>query len=384
MELKDYHILIVGAGFYGAVMAERIANDLHKKVLLIDKREHIGGNCFSYNDEQTGINVHKYGSHIFHTSNEKVWNYLNQFSKFNNYQHKVFTQYKDQILSMPINLTTINDFFGKSFNPEQAQIFLQEKMIPLSKIGETNLETTAISKIGVELYEALIKGYTEKQWQTNPTELPAKIINRLPVRFDKNQLYFSDKFQGIPCDGYTPIFEKMLQSPLIDIQLGVDYFEMKKEIPNTLPIIYTGPIDKFFNYKHGKLGWRTVEFEISHYDQQFFQKNSVINYAEKSVPYTRIHEFKHYHPEKEELYQQSKTITFKEYSIKTSQNVDPYYPINSAQDVKMYNRYKEESLLLNNTHFGGRLGQYLYLDMHQVVAQALTHYENVIKAKFAD
>jgi UDP-galactopyranose mutase len=238
VELNGLRYLIVGAGFFGSVLAERIANDLKERVLVVDLRRHIGGNSFSETDSETGIEVHKYGSHIFHTSNVKVWEYVNRFSKFNNYRHRVFTRHKNQTYSMPINLMTISRFFGEDFTPVQAEEFIRRKIAAETIEQPRNLEEKAISLIGRELYEAFIKGYTQKQWETPLSELPENIITRLPVRLNFNEFYFSDPYEGIPVDGYGKIFERMLESPLIDVQLGVDFFEIRNRLPADCQVIY--------------------------------------------------------------------------------------------------------------------------------------------------
>lgn len=376
MDLKGLKYLVVGAGFYGAVMAERIASQLKERVLIIDIRKHIGGNSFSEADPETGIEVHKYGSHIFHTSNEAVWNYINQFTSFNNYQHQVLTKYQGKIFQMPISLFTINDFYGKSFTPEEARKFLDAEISKDTIANPQNLEEKAISLIGRPLYEAFIKGYTQKQWETPLTDLPPNIITRLPVRYSYNSRYFSDRFEGIPVDGYTKIFENLLANPLIEVKLGIDYFSIKEQIPKDTHVIYTGPIDRFFNYKFGELGWRTTDFEVERIQTKDFQGASVMNYADLDVPFTRIHEFKHYHPDRD---YGDKTILYKEFSRKAGRNDLPYYPINTDNDKKMLKLYQQEAELEKNVTFGGRLGNYVYIDMHQAIAMALNGFEKMKK-----
>jgi len=377
MNFQDVSYLIVGAGFYGSVLAERIANDLGKKVILIEKRNHIGGNAFSEADSETNIEVHKYGSHLFHTSNEEVWSYLNKFTKLNDYQHKVFTKSKGKTYSLPINLDTINSFYQKDLNPAEAEGFISSEIEKHKIEDPKNLEEKAISLIGKPLYEAFIKGYTKKQWQTDPKELPANIITRLPFRFNYNSRYFKDKYEGLPVNGYGSIFEKMLNHSNITYHLGVDFFDIKDQIPEQITIIYSGPIDRFFNYKHGILGWRTIDFEINKVDMNDFQGTACMNYADEEVPWTRIHEYKHYHPEREQS--NSKTIIFKEFSRTAGKEDDPYYPINTSKDKEMYSKYVEESKTVKNVIFGGRLGTYSYLDMHQVISMALNTYTSKIK-----
>lgn len=375
--MKNSDYLVVGAGFYGAVLAERIANDLGKKVTVIDKRDHIGGNSFSYADEKTNIEIHKYGSHLFHTSNKEVWDYLSRFTEFNDYQHVVYTTYKDKVYTMPINLETINSYYEKNLTPAQAYEFLQAEIKKYHIEDPQNLEEKAISLIGKPLYEAFIYGYTKKQWETDPKNLPANIITRLPVRYNYNHRYFKDKYEGLPIDGYGKVFEKMLDHENINIELGVDYFEIKDQIPNDVKVIYSGPVDRYFDYKHGVLGWRTIDFEVERKEMNDFQGTSVMNYAEADVPYTRIHEFKHYHPEREQS--DKETIIFKEYSRTAGKEDDPYYPINTPQDKEMYAKYLAETKNEAGVIFGGRLGTYKYLDMHQVISMALNTYKSQIK-----
>jgi UDP-galactopyranose mutase len=375
MNFQGLKYLVVGAGFYGSVLAERIANDLKEKVLVIDLRNHIGGNSYSEIDPETGVEVHKYGSHIFHTSNQRVWEYLQKFTKFNNYRHRVLTNLKGELYSMPINLMTINKFFGTHLAPSEAQAFLQKKISAEQISQPKNLEEKAISLIGRELYEAFIKGYTQKQWETPLTQLPENIITRLPVRMNYNDFYFNDLYEGIPIEGYTKIFEKMLDHPSIEIQLGVDFFAVKNQIPSDCKIIYTGPIDRFFEYKFGSLGWRTTDFEIERKSLPDFQGISVVNYADLDVPYTRIHEFRHYHPERS--IPSNKTTIFKEYSRTASEKDLPYYPINTEHDKKKLALYKAEAAKEKNVIFGGRLGNYVYIDMHQAISMALRAYDQM-------
>lgn len=377
MELTGLKYLIVGSGFYGAVIAERIATQLKEKVLVIDRRDHIGGNSYSYTDKETNIEIHKYGSHIFHTSNEDVWNYICQFTQFNTYQHRVLTAYQNQVYSMPINLMTINSFYGKNFSPAEAQAFIQKEIERDKFENPKNLEEKAISLIGRPLYEAFIKGYTQKQWETDLKLLPANIITRLPVRFNYIDRYFADRYEGLPIDGYGKIFERMLANELIDVKTGIDYFDIKENVPEDCLVIYTGPIDRYFNYKYGQLGWRTTDFEEQTINVKDYQGTSVMNYADIGTPYTRIHEFKHFHPERKQA--EDRTIIFKEFSRFAKENDTPYYPINTDRDKAIYGQYRELAAAEKNVLFGGRLGNYAYVDMHQAIAMALNTYEAKIK-----
>jgi UDP-galactopyranose mutase len=368
--IENFDVVIVGSGFFGATITERITTNTSKKVVVIDSRSHLGGNSYSTFHEETQIEYHKYGSHIFHTNNEKVWDYCNKFTKFNDYRHKVLTIHNEKVFSLPINLGTINQFYQSNLSPKKAKEKIESQM----ETGKsaTNLEAKAISLIGKDLYEAFIKNYTIKQWQTNPTELPAEIITRLPVRFNYNTNYFDDLYQGIPLDGYTKWIEKMLCKSTV--LLNTDFFDLKSQINPNQIVIYTGPIDKYFSYTHGELTWRTLDFDLEVVPVEDFQGTSVMNYSDLDVNFTRIHEFKHLHPERE--YQKEKTLIMREFSRFASKKDEPYYPVNSAADREKLVKYREMIKLENNIYFGGRLGSYQYLDMHMAIASALGMYEN--------
>ncbi len=377
MNFQDYDLIIVGAGFFGATIAERAANELGKRVLIIDRRNHIGGNAYSETCPQTGIEVHKYGAHLFHTPNKLVWDYLNRFTRFTDYKHRVFTSYKNQAYMMPINLGTICQFFGRRMGPDEARQLIAEQAGELQGKQPDNLEEKAISLIGRPLYEAFIRGYTAKQWQTDPRELPESIITRLPVRYNFDNRYFNDAYEGLPVDGYTAIFEKMLNNEKITIRLGVDYFDIKSQIPQNKLLIYTGPIDRYFNYAAGELKWRTIDFEAEILPVDDFQGTSVMNYADEDIPYTRILEFRHFNPERN--YQTEKTVIMREYSRFAARKDEPYYPVNTPEDKQTYLAYSKLAAQENNVIFGGRLGTYRYLDMHQAIGAALKTYEQEIK-----
>lgn len=376
MNFDAYDIVIVGAGFYGATIAERVTRELGKRVLILDRRSHIGGNAYSEFEGQTGIEVHKYGAHLFHTPNKIVWDYLNQFTAFTDYKHRVFTSFKDQVYAMPINLATVCSYFGKRMSPDEARALIIEQAGELQGREPQNLEEKAISLIGRPLYEAFIRGYTAKQWQTDPLELPASIISRLPVRYNFDNRYFNDAYEGLPVDGYTAIFEKMLAHPLIDIKLNVDYFDIKNDIPAGKQVVFTGPIDRYFNYSAGELKWRTIDFETEIMPVGDFQGTAVMNYADEDVPYTRILEFRHFNPERN--YQNEKTVVTREYSRFAKRADEPYYPIDTPQDKKTYAAYRELAEKEENVIFGGRLGTYRYLDMHQAIGAALKAFENEV------
>lgn len=380
-DFQNVDLIIVGAGFYGATIAERVSNELGKNVLIIDRRSHIGGNAYSEFDQETGIEVHKYGAHLFHTPNATVWNYLNRFTSFTDYRHRVYSSYKDQVYAMPINLGTICQFFGKRMSPAEARALVSSQAAELGDRVPENLEEKAISLIGRPLYDAFIKGYTAKQWQTNPRDLPASIITRLPVRYNFDNRYFNDPYEGLPTDGYTAIFERMLDNPRIQLLLNTDFFEVKSSLPAGVPIIYTGPIDRYFDYSEGELGWRTIDFEQETLTTGDFQGTAVMNYADEAVPYTRILEFRHFNPERQ--YQNEKTVIVREYSRFAQRQDEPYYPIDTRGDKELFLRYKQRAAAEKNIHFGGRLGTYRYLDMHQAIGAALKAYDTVVVPHFA-
>ena len=354
---KKYDYIIVGAGLFGSICAYEL-NKLGKKVLVLEKRKHIGGNC--YTEKKDGINIHKYGAHIFHTSNKKIWNYMNQFTKFNNYRHSVIANYKDEIYCLPFNMHTFNKIWG-IINPEDVKNKIESQRL---KSEPTNLEEQAISLVGKDVYDILIKGYTEKQWGKKCKDLPPSIIKRLPVRYTWDNNYFNDIYQGIPVDGYTKIFEKMLSG--IDVELGVDYFD-KKEYFNDMSdkIIYTGPIDRLFDYQFGNLEYRTLTFDIELHKKENYQGHSVVNYTDSKIPYTRILEHKHFENSKSDV-----TYITKEYSSEWKRGSEPYYPLNDSENKKRYLKYKRLAKE-NNILLGGRLAEYKYYDMHQVVGSAL-------------
>ena len=356
-----YDYLIVGSGLFGAVFAYE-ANKQGKKCLVIEKRNHIGGNIYTENIE--GINVHKYGAHIFHTSNKKVWDYIQQFAEFNRYTNSPIARYKNEVYNMPFNMNTFNKLWGV-FTPEEAKKKIEEELKNSNIDEPKNLEEQAIKLVGKTIYEKLVKGYTEKQWGMKATELPAFIIKRLPVRFIYDNNYFNDLYQGIPIGGYTQIIEKMLSG--IEVKLNYDYFEHKNELESiSEKIIFTGPIDKYYDYKYGELEYRSVCFETEVLDMENYQGNAVVNYTEYEVPYTRIIEHKHF-----EFGTQPKTVISKEYSDKWTKDKEPYYPINNDKNNLLYEKYKELASKDKNIIFGGRLGQYKYYDMHKVIEEAL-------------
>ncbi len=367
--------LIVGSGLYGCVIAERIANILKKKVIIIEKRNHIGGNCYSEIDKQTGIEFHKYGTHIFHTSKKNVWNYLKNFTSLNNYKHQVLSNYKSKIYQMPINLETINKFFNKKLDPSRAELFLKNKAKKFIKKNPNNFEEKALMQIGKDLYKAFIKGYTEKQWGKSPKKLPSSIFNRLPIRFDYNKTYFKNAdIEGIPSDGYTKVFERLTSNSLINIIYNKS-FNLKQKYIVKKAIIYTGPLDKLLNYKFGKLEWRSVKFKKKILNKKDYQGTSVINYPEKKIKFTRIHEPRHLHSDRN---YKDKTLIIKEFPELNSN--EPYYPINDKKNRLIHSRYIEY-LNKNYKNFitGGRLADYAYYDMDMTIAAALKKFEFIKK-----
>lgn len=374
---QNLDLLIVGSGLFGLTVAHHAAHDGYK-VCILEKRSHIGGNAYSYIDKEVGIEVHKYGSHLFHTSNDRVWEYVNKFSKFTPYIHKVFTNYQGKIYSMPINLSTLVAFYDRALTPSQAKEIVETDIKNHKLDMPRNLEEKAISLIGKKLYDAFIKGYTKKQWQIEPHELPSEIITRLPVRFNFDNNYFSDQWQGLPEVGYERWLNSMSEHENIEIFLNCDYFELKDEINYNIPTVYTGPIDRFFNYEFGKLTWRTLDFEFRTIDTFDFQGTAVMNYADEEIPYTRIHEFKHLHPERNYA-NLSKTIVAKEFSRFAGLNDEPYYPVNLDSDKQKLAAYRNLAKKQLGVFFGGRLGSYKYLDMHMAIASAISKWENEIK-----
>ena len=371
MDLDNVKHLVVGAGLTGSVIAERIANVLDEKVLVIDKRNHIAGNCYSEKHNETGIEFHKYGTHIFHTNKIDIWNYIHNFTTFNNYRHQVLATYKDKVYQMPINLETINSFYNTNMKPYEIDTFLKPKINKI--INPKNLEEKAISQVGEALYKAFIKGYTEKFWGKKASELPASIINRLPFKNNYDESYYFDTWQGIPTEGYTELFKNILTNKNIDIYLNTDYFDIKENVPKDCKIIYTGHIDRFFNYKYGNLEYRTLEFEDEVIPHNDYQGTAVMNFSEKKIPFTRIHEPWHLHPEKE--HKLNKTLIIREYP-KNDTGDSPFYPIRTEKNIALYNKYFEETKTKANTFFAGRLGEYQYYDMDKVIESALEIFKN--------
>ena len=358
-----YDYLIVGAGLFGAVFAHEAALK-GKKVKVIEKRNHIAGNI--YTREEEGIQVHQYGAHIFHTSDKEIWDYVNQFAEFNRYTNSPVANYKGEIYNLPFNMNTFNKLWGV-VTPAEAQAKIDEQRAVLNGKTPENLEEQAISLVGTDIYEKLIKDYTEKQWGKPTTELPAFIIRRLPVRLTYDNNYFNDTYQGIPIGGYTQIVEKMLDHENIDVETNVDFFTNKEQYLKDFPkIVFTGMIDEFFDYKLGELEYRSLRFESEILDMENYQGNAVVNYTDADTPYTRIIEHKHF-----EFGSQAKTIITKEHSKTWEKGDEPYYPVNNDRNNHLYKSYKKLADEQGNVIFGGRLGHYRYYDMHQVIGAAL-------------
>ena len=370
---KNYDYLIVGAGPYGSVFAYEAAKR-GKKSLIIERRAHIGGNMYTH--KERGINVHDYGAHIFHTDNKMVWDYINQFTEFNNYINQVVANYKGELYNLPFNMNTFYQMWGVK-TPEEAVAKIEEQK---SKAGISanpkNLEEQAISLIGTDIYHKLIKGYTEKQWGRKATELPSFIIRRLPVRYTFDNNYFNHRYQGVPVDGYTAIFDKMLDSDLIDVQTGVDFFNDKELFLEEFPkVVYTGMIDQFFDYSFGELEYRSVRFETETIKSDNIQGNAVINYTDAETPYTRVMEWRHFDKKADEGY----TILTKEFPQNWDRAKEAYYPVNDEKNSGIFKKYNDETKKYPNVIFGGRLGNYQYYDMDQVFGVALKAVEKEFK-----
>jgi UDP-galactopyranose mutase len=369
--MKQIDILIIGAGISGTVLAERYAS-IGKKVLIIEKRDHIAGNCYDYKDEN-GILVSKYGAHLFHTNEEEVWNYVNRFSDWYPWEHKVIARVDNKTVPIPVNITTVNELFGTAIsNEEEMKIWLEEHRSPIAK--PSNGEEAVLSRVGPFLYEKMFKHYTKKQWDKYPSELDASVLDRIPVRTNYDDRYFSDTYQALPKGGYTQLFEKMLDHPNIEVLLETDYFDVKDQYTNYEKLFYTGPVDRFFEFKHSlmeKLEYRSINFVSETINAEFFQENSVVNYPGTEVDFTRIIEYKHFGNQKSD-----KTTIVKEFTVDEG---EPYYPVPNPRNQEIYARYKEEADKLIDVHFVGRLANYKYFNMDQAFKNALDLFNELEK-----
>lgn len=365
--MKRYDYLIVGAGLYGAVFARELTQR-GKSCLVIDRRNHIAGNI--YTEKMAGINVHKYGAHIFHTSDREVWEYVNQFAEFNNYVNSPLAVYRDELYNLPFNMNTFSKMWGIR-TPKEARQMIERQVAELGITEPQNLEEQALSLVGTDVYTKLIKGYTEKQWGRDCRELPAFIIRRLPCRFTYDNNYFNDRWQGIPIGGYTQMVEKMLEGA--DVLLQTDYFDLIRDQPEIAhTVVYTGCIDEFFGYRLGALKYRSVRFETEELPEENYQGNAVVNYTDREVPYTRVIEHKHF-----EFGKQPTTVISREYSAEWKPGLEPYYPVNDAENSALYAQYQQLAAQQENVIFGGRLGQYRYYDMDKVIRAAMDELEKL-------
>ncbi|MCP2025146.1 UDP-galactopyranose mutase [Flavobacterium sp. HSC-32F16] len=369
--MKQVDILIIGAGISGSVLAERYAS-IGKKVLIIEKRNHIAGNCYDYVDDNN-ILVSKYGAHLFHTNDESVWKYVNQFSDWYPWEHKVIARVDDKTVPIPVNITTVNRLFGANINSEQQMIsWLEENRTPIEK--PANGEEAVLNRVGSVLYEKMFKHYTKKQWDKYPAELDASVLDRIPVRYNYDDRYFSDTYQALPQGGYTQLFENIVKHPNIEILLDTDYFDVKEQYTGYEKLFYTGPVDRFFDFKHSlteKLEYRSINFVSETIDAAFFQENSVVNYPGTEVDFTRIIEYKHFGNQKSE-----KTTVVREYTVDEG---EPYYPVPNPRNAEIYNKYKDEAEKLLDVHFVGRLANYKYFNMDQAFKNALDLFDSLEK-----
>src|ERR1700710_830409 len=333
--MSEPDLVVVGSGFFGLTIAERAATQLGKRVLVVERRSHLGGNAYSEPDPETGLEVHRYGAHLFHTSNERVWEYVNRFTDFTGDQPRVFTIYQGRVYPMPVNLATICEYAGRAMSPDEARAWVAEHAAEIDVEDAANFEEKGVALVGRPLYEAFFAGYTAKQWQTDPKNLPASIVSRLPVRYTFDNRYFNDTHEGLPVDGYTAWLERLADHPNITVQLDTDFLDLsqplnKRDVIGQVPVVYTGPVDEYFDNVEGELTWRTLDFEQEVLQVGDFQGTPVMNYAGDEVAYTRIHEFKHFHPERAH-YPTDKTVIMREYSRFAGKGDEPYYPVTTAE-----------------------------------------------------
>lgn len=374
-------VLVIGAGLYGLTVADQLARAGHH-VVIRDKRDHIGGNAYSYTDPATGAEIHKYGAHLFHTSNQRVWKYVNRFTEFTPYQHRVWTEHNGNVYPLPFNLATLSQLLGRRLTPQEGRAFIKEERansgVPAGAERD-NLENRALTLIGRTMYEAFVRDYTAKQWQTDPRDLPAAIITRLPVRMGYDTRYFSDTFEGLPTDGYGAWLQRMVDHPNIRVELGSNFrhFYLDAILAKYDQVVYSGPLDAFFNYSDGALSWRTVDFRWEHRPEDDFQGCPVLNYADAANPHTRSIEFRHFHPERPHLPNSGSVVAW-ETSRWATRDDEPYYPVNSAQDRAVLDVYRAKAAKVPRVLFGGRLGGYQYLDMHMAIGSALTAVDSLL------
>ena len=379
-------IVVVGSGLFGATIARQAAEVSGLDVAVVERRDHIGGNAWSSPDPVTGIEVHRYGTHIFHTSNERVWAWATRFSDFNGYHHRVFANYRGEVYSLPINLGTINQFFRAALSPSQAAALIRDQAASIQG-PPGNLEDKAISLIGRPLYEAFVQGYTAKQWQTDPRELPASIITRLPVRLTYNNRYFSDTYEGLPLCGYGTWLTRILDHPRISVHTQTDFLDDgplgRDAVVGRLPVVYTGPLDRYFDQAHGPLDWRTLDLRTEVVDVADYQGTAVVNYSDLDVPYTRVHEYQHLHPERRP--HGEATVITREFSRHAGPDDEPYYPVPLLGQgrAQRYRELADAELAHHRVLFGGRLGSYQYLDMDKAMAAALDAFDRVVRPWFS-
>ncbi|MDR1264820.1 MAG: UDP-galactopyranose mutase [Propionibacteriaceae bacterium] len=367
-------LVVVGSGLFGLTVAERVAQ-WGRRVVVVERRPHLGGNAYSEIDPDSGIEIHTYGAHLFHTSNERVWDYVNRFTSFTGYVHRVYTTHRGEVYPLPINLGTINQFFRSALGPQAARDLIAQQAQELGGKEPANLDEKGVSLIGRPLYEAFIRQYTAKQWQTDPTLLPAAVVSRLPVRYTYDNRYFNDSHEGLPTDGYTAWLERMADHPRIEVRLNSDFFDPgqpchRQAVVGQIPVVYSGALDRYFDHALGELAWRTIDLERQTLAVGDFQGTAVMNYADADVPFTRIIEFRHFHPERH--HPGDRTVIAREFSRVAGRDDEPYYPVGRPQDQERLRRYQELAAEQPEVYFGGRLGGYQYLDMHQAIAAALT------------
>ena len=381
-----FDLIVVGSGFFGLTVAQQCAERWGLRVAVVERRSHIGGNAYSEVDPETGIEIHRYGAHLFHTSNERVWTYVNRFTDFTGYVHRVWTTVDGVVYPMPVNLATINQFFAAAYSPDEARALIAEQAREVAGEDVTDFESKGVSLVGRPLFDAFFKNYTAKQWQTDPRDLPASVISRLPVRYTYDSRYFNDFHEGLPVDGYTAWLRRMADDERIEVFLDTDFFDTtqplnRDAVVGRVPVVYTGPIDKYFDFCEGDLSWRTVDFEKEVVQTGDYQGCSVMNYGDLSVDYTRIIEFRHFHPERD--YQKAQSVIFREYSRFAGREDEPYYPVNTAEDRRKLLAYRELAAAQPDVYFGGRLGSYQDLDMDMAIASALTLVSNALEQRFS-